>query len=150
MQSITARPDRRAVAFCNEIATEAGMIPRVYLDNVITSGRVTKDLESRVDPNAMESVDQIFQLHDEGRIQIVSSRQSHREQERTKNPQVRAALLAHRDAVPLVETDHRLLGFSHVDYGALGFTSSPMITDIIDEQLFAKLKAAGLSDGDAK
>ncbi len=31
-----------------------------------------------------------------------------------------------------------------------GFISNPLVTDIIDEQLFARLKAAGLKDADAR
>ena len=43
-----------------------------------------------------------------------------------------------------------MVGFHSRDLGRQGFISSPIISDIVDEDLFAKLIAAGLQDADAK
>ncbi len=72
------------------------------------------------------------------------------EQADTRDPVVRAVLIAHAHEVSVVPNDHRLLGFQSLDQGRYGFISSPMISDIVDEDLFAKLIAAGLKDADAK
>ena len=52
--------------------------------------------------------------------------------------------------VDVVSYDHRLLGFNTVDYGYRGFTASPLLTDIVDEALFAKLRILSLKDADAR
>jgi hypothetical protein len=49
-----------------------------------------------------------------------------------------------------VQPDHKLLGFNNVDMGQRGFISSPLITDIVDEDVYARLQAAGLKEIDAK
>lgn len=120
---------------------------RVYLDTVITSGRVIRDLQP---PEEMAAVEQIERFHAEGCIKIVTSKMSGIEQARTTNPVVRATLAEHANEVSVVPNDHRLLGFNTVDQGRYGFISSPLISDIVDEDLFAKLTAAGLRDADAK
>jgi len=51
-----------------------------------------------------------------------------------------------RDDLSVVASDHKLLGFSHL-YGPRGTMAvSPMVSDIVDEALFADLKAMGLRD----
>lgn len=120
---------------------------RVYLDNVAASGRVVGDLAP---PSEMEAMRQIEAADSAGKLKMVTSRESWREQERTKDPVKRATLEAARDEVSAVATDHALLGFSHLSgpYGTVAVT--PIITDIVDEALFADLKALGVSDSDAK
>lgn len=120
---------------------------RVYLDTVITSGRVSKDLQP---PAEMAAVEEIERFRAESCIKIVTSKMSGIEQARTTNPIVRAAFEEHAHEVSVVQNDHRLLGFNSVDQGRYGFISSPMVSDIVDEELFAKLIAAGLQDADAK
>jgi hypothetical protein len=61
---------------------------------------------------------------------------------------MRAAFVARRDEVSVVQADHRLLGFNHQDLGRYGFIASPIISDIVDDELFTNLKAAGLKDDD--
>src|SRR5712692_6943934 len=85
-----------------------------------------------------------------GTLEIVTSRESWREQERTRNTQTREELRASRDKTPVVSKDHRLLGFNSVDLGYRGFISSPLITDIVDEAMFLGLQAAGLKSADAR
>ncbi len=120
---------------------------RVYLDNVIASARIRGDLKN---PTEMEAVRQIERLHEENRIKRVTSRQSWREQERTQDATLRENLRERRDEVSVVQADHRLLGFSNLDYGNRGFISNPIVTDVVDDVLFDNLKAHGLQDGDAK
>ena len=119
---------------------------RVYLDNVAASGRVIGDL----DPAEMEALRRIERAHSDGILKMVTSRESWREQERTKDPIKRATLEAARGDVSVVASDHKLLGFSHL-YGPFGtLAATPMITDIVDEALFADLKGIGLDDSDAR
>jgi hypothetical protein len=120
---------------------------RVYLDNVAASGRVVEDL---VPAAEMEALRRIESAHSGGILKMVTSRESWREQERTKDPVKRATLEAARGKVSAVATDHVLLGFNHLTgpYGTIAVT--PIITDIVDEALFADLKGIGLRDSDAK
>jgi len=120
---------------------------RVYLDNVAASGRVVGDL---VPAAEMEALRRIESAHSAGILKMVTSRESWREQERTKDPVKRAKLEAARGEVSAVATDHVLLGFNHLEgrYGTIA--ASPIITDIVDEVLFADLKRTGLSASDAK
>jgi hypothetical protein len=120
---------------------------RVYLDNVIVCGRIIEDLDP---PEEMEAVRAIEKLHAEGRIKQVTSRHSWREQDRSTRPAMLAAFTARRDEVSVVQADHLLLGFNNQDLGRHGFISSPIISDIVDDELFADLKSAGLEDDDAK
>jgi hypothetical protein len=124
------------------------VIPRVYLDNVITSGWVLKDLKPTEE---MQAVERLYALHDAGVIKRVTSKMSGIEQARTTDLQKRAALAANANLVSVVQNDHRLLGFANLDYGARGFISYPLIDDIVDPALFDQLtKNAGLKDADAK
>jgi len=119
---------------------------RAYLDKVIVSGRIRTDLER----TEMVAVQELYQLADEGGLEIVTSRESWREQERTRDPIVRAALQEGRGDVPVLQHDHRVLGFSHLQDQYGGFIANPPVTDIVDKRLFAHLGAAGLKDADAR
>src|SRR5215468_5196539 len=98
----------------------------------------------------MTAVKVLEALDAEGKIQLVTSKESWREQERTPDPAVRAVFAARREEVPLVPNDHRLLGFNSVDDGWRGFISYPLISDIVDDALFAALQANRLKAGDAR
>jgi len=62
----------------------------------------------------------------------------------------RAELEAARGEMSAVATDHVLLGFSNLTgpYGTIAV--NPIVTDIVDEALFANLKSIGLRDPDAR
>jgi hypothetical protein len=119
---------------------------RIYYDTNITSGRVIRDLQPEEE---MEAVDALEELHAAGVLKRVSSKWFRIEQARTKDPSKRAALEARDDEMSCVQTDHRLLGFNHQDLGQLGFIASPIITDIVDEDVFDRVRAAGLAERDA-
>jgi hypothetical protein len=120
---------------------------KVYLDNVIASARVRDDLASREERSALK----LIQKHGNfEKLEIVTSRESWREQERTRNAEAREELRASRDKTPIVSHDHRLLGFNSVDLGYQGFISSPLITDIVDDAMFSGLQAVGLKSADAR
>ncbi len=114
---------------------------RVYLDNVAASGRILGDL---VPDTEMESLRRIEGADVAGHLEMVTSRQSWREQERTRDPVKRATLESARGEVSVVATDHTVLGFSG------GSTTTPLVTDIVDGHLFDDLKSIGLDDEDAK
>jgi hypothetical protein len=119
-------------------------VMRVYYDNNIASARVTGDLSA---PEQMAAVRTIERAHDAG---MITSKESWREQERTRDPSKRAYLKERRNEVSIVPNDHVLLGVHHQE-GRLGTVSvSPILSDIVDEPLFNALKTAGLKDADAR
>ena len=100
----------------------------------------------------MAALEQIERLHAEGRIKEESTSKMSRIEQAAHPRSCRAGgpSIARAHEVSVVPNDHRLLGFQSQDQGRQGFISSPMISDIVDEDLFAKLIAAGLKDADAK
>ena len=82
---------------------------RVYYDNVIASGRVTGDLWPESEMAALHEVEA---AHSSGLIKRVTSRESWREQERTKDSDRRLRLESARAEVSVVQTDHVLLGIT--------------------------------------
>jgi predicted nucleic acid-binding protein len=119
---------------------------KVYLDNMIVSGLVRRDLR----PVEMEATLALVEYERRGAIQIVTSRESWREQQRTKDPNVRDALRRAESDVPVVAYDHEVLGAMYMPDRYGGFISSPAITDIIDQPLFDDLKGFGVDDADAR
>jgi predicted nucleic acid-binding protein len=92
----------------------------------------------------MTAVQSLLNARDDGHLEIVTSRETHREQDRTKDPTVRAQLAESRGETPVVPNDHKLLGF-HNQMNHLGTVAvTPMLTEIVDEALFKNLPAAGL------
>jgi hypothetical protein len=79
---------------------------KVYLDNNVVSGRVRSDLAA----DELTAVRTIERAWANGQVEVVTSRETEREQNRTKNEQIRSALEQDRPNVPLVSEDHRLLG----------------------------------------
>ena len=120
---------------------------KVYLDNVIVSALVRDDLASSDEQRALKLLQEHLNF---GKLEIVTSRESWREQDRTRCEKTREELRSSRDKTPVVSGDHKLLGFNSVDLGYRGFISSPLITDIVDEAMFAELRAVGLKSGDAR
>jgi hypothetical protein len=120
---------------------------RVYYDNVIASGLVTRDIAP---DSERVAVDEIEAAHAAGQIKRVTSRESWREQERTRDDTRRSRLESARDLVSVVQADHRVLEFANID-GPFGtIAANPIVTDLVDEPLFADLKALGLKDADAR
>ena len=120
---------------------------KVYLDNVIASARVREDLALPEERRALKLVQEHPNF---GKLEIVTSRESWREQERTRCTQTREELRSSRDRTPVVSQDHRVLGSNSVDLGYRGFIASPLVTDIVDEAMFARLQSEGLKSGDAR
>lgn len=120
---------------------------KVYLDNVIASAVVRGDLAESHEMKALRSLQAPPYVD---KLEVVTSRESWREQERTRNPEAREELRNSRSSIGVVQDDHRVLGFSTIDYGYRGFIASPLVTDIVDESIFANLKALGLGNADAR
>lgn len=120
---------------------------RVYLDNVIASAWIRGDLGSPEQQTALRLIQEHMNFD---KLEIVTSRESWREQDRTRDAEVREQLRTSRERMAVVPKDHKLLGFNSVDLGYRGFISSPLITDIVDEATFASLQAIGLRDADAR
>jgi hypothetical protein len=120
---------------------------KVYFDNCIESGRVRTDLEP---PSEMVAVEALLKAEAEGKVEIVTSRETWREQDKAAIPAVRAQLAQARGEIPVVSNDHKLVGI-HNQMDRLGTVSTtPIISDIIDDALFKSLTAAGLEDADAR
>ncbi len=120
---------------------------KVYLDNVIASSLVRDDLASFEERSALKRVQEHPNLE---RLEVVTSRQSWREQDRTRSARTREQLRSSRERTAVVSWDHTVLGSNSIDLGYWGFISSPLVTDIVDEPMFARLQAEGLKDGDAR
>ena len=76
--------------------------------------------------------------------------ESWREQDRTRDATKHAKLVAARDEVSVVATDHIVLSSGNT--GDLRGTSvaQPFVSDVVDETLFNDLKTIGLRDADAR
>ena len=121
---------------------------KVYLDNVIVSGKVRGDLQP---PQEMAAVRALAKADEKGQIEIYTSRWSWEEQDRTRDHFVRVKLKESRGEIEIVANDHRVLGFWNDEHPRFGTVSTnPIVTEIVDERLFSDLKTAGISDGDAK
>jgi len=121
---------------------------RVYLDNVADSGRILGDLDPAAE---MEALRQIVEAGRTGVIELVTSRESWREQERTNDPVKLAKLEAARGDIATVARDHLVLGH-HSQMGMLGTTVvGPLATDIVDNALYTDLIAIlGLEAADER
>jgi predicted nucleic acid-binding protein len=120
---------------------------KAYFDNCIESGRVRADLQP---PGEMAAVQSLLKARDDGQLEIVTSRESWREQDRTKDPSTREQLVNARGDTPVVQSDHKLLGI-HNQMNHLGTVANcPILTEIVDEALFKSLTAAGLKVADAR
>jgi hypothetical protein len=120
---------------------------KVYLDNMIASGRIRDDLASPAERRALGLIQQHPKMI---KLEIVTSRESWREQDRTRDTETREELRASRAQTPVVTQDHRVLGFNTIDLGDRGLIASPLVTDVLDEAMFRQLKGHGLKDADAR
>ncbi|MBZ5499682.1 MAG: hypothetical protein LAP85_25055 [Acidobacteriia bacterium] len=120
---------------------------RVYYDNVIASGLVTEDV---VPDEEMTALREIEEGHRAGTIRRVTSRESWREQERTRDPARRSQLEAARDLVSVVQAGHRVLGFEVLDAPLGSISTDPIVSDIVDESIFADLTNLELRSADAR
>jgi predicted nucleic acid-binding protein len=120
---------------------------RVYYDNVIASGLITGDVVPEAEMAALCGIER---AHAAGTLKRVTSRESWREQERTRDAARRSQLEAARDLVSVVQADHRVVGFENV-LGPFGtIAANPIVSDVVDEPLFEDLKALGLRGSDAR
>jgi len=123
-------------------------VVKIYLDNVIVSGMSRGDLKP---PTEMDAVRQIEAADQRGESGIVTSSETRREQDRTRDLTVRAQFEQDREKVPLVPLDHVLL-ITRAVYDNQGnwCGNAPMLTEVVDKELFDALKSAGLEDADAR
>ena len=120
---------------------------RVYLDNVIVSGRVVKDLR----PNSeMLAVEKIERAHNEQRLKRVTSEEAWREQERTVDSSKRTAFFEARAEVSAMPSPAHMLPAIGKGPSSLSGVHIPLYIVVDDESLFDDLKAMGLKDADAR
>jgi len=95
-------------------------------------------------------LEEIEHAHSTGRIKRVTSRESWREQDRTKDATKQAKLAAARAEVSVVATDHVVMGFGNLSDQRGTTVVYPLVSDIVDEALFSDLKKIGVRDADAR
>jgi predicted nucleic acid-binding protein len=115
---------------------------KAYLDNNIVCGRVRSDLAE----TEMIALQKIDRSRTNGQVEIVTSRESWREQDRAKDKNLRSEFERDRPNVPIVADDHRLLGIRAQYDGDGWFANCPILTEVVDDTLLADFKAAGLKD----
>jgi hypothetical protein len=109
---------------------------KIYLDNCIVSGMSRSDLE----PTEMEAVRQLEAADERGKSETVTSRETWREQDRTRDTVVRSQLERDRQNIQLVRHDHLMLATRAV-YDNQGNLcgNAPMLTEIVDKELLSYL-----------
>jgi hypothetical protein len=120
---------------------------RVYFDNCIVSGEIRGDLAPASEQNA---VAELRRRELAGQISIHTSRESVREQERTRNPNTKRLLIEGTAAYPMVPRDHDLMGAQLCPDRSGSYISNRTITDIVDPGLFTAFRVLGLSQADAR
>lgn len=118
---------------------------RVYLDNNVASAITQRDGASI----ELVALDQLREWNQSGKIVLGSSRHTLREMERAP-ARYQDSLRAGLADVEVSANDHRVLGsFTQMDQFG-GCVCNPMVSDVIDEPLYADLIAFGLDADDAK
>jgi hypothetical protein len=120
---------------------------KIYFDNVIASGMIRGDLSPQEE---MKAVQQLELFSKRGVLEIVTSRESWREQEGTQILATRVRLEQARGSIPVVHDDLRLLGFQYQQDHLGGSVCNPLATDIIDKVLFDQLTTTGLEPADTR
>jgi hypothetical protein len=120
---------------------------KAYLDNVICSGLTRGDLEPVAE---MHAARELVAACERGELRLVTSVESWREQDRTRDTQLRDVLREGRDAVPRVPRDHVVLGLAQSTDLLGGRISYPLVTDVVDGPLLERLRAVGMGESDAK
>lgn len=120
---------------------------KVYLDNVIVSATIRRDLASPGEQAALTAIRKSPHVE---KLELVTSRESWREQDRAKDPQVRQVLRNDRPNTAVVANDHKVLGFNTQQDQYGGFITFPFVTDVVDEALLAELEELGLKGSDSR
>ena len=103
---------------------------KIYLDNMVVCKNIKPDLVLQDEQKALDK------LRKTPLLEIVTSRESWREQEKTRYQAIRDQYQQNRDKIPIVLDDHKVLDFSSQHDQSGGFITSPLVTDIVDEKIF--------------
>ena len=82
-------------------------------------------------------------------MEICTSRQSWKEQDRATNRHIRDSFREERDAIPVVPYDRELMGGALVPDLTGSFVQNRAQTEIIDSMLYTDLRRIGLDEGDS-
>lgn len=114
---------------------------KVYIDNDVASAIKKRDL-----PEPEQSaLDRVLELESQGVITTMFSAEHLREMERYKGPVDLKAGLEGREKV---ERDHEVLGSAETRDQFGGGASYPLVTDIVDQELFDRFESVGLERSD--
>ncbi len=118
---------------------------RVYLDNMCVSAITRHHLKG----DEQKALDFLRDWHNAGKIVLETSRQSPREMERAPK-KYQLELKKGLKGLSLATKDHEVVGFqTQIDqYG--GVISNPLVSDIVDKDLYGNLLGLGLKPDDAK
>jgi len=81
-----------------------------------------------------------------GVLEMVTSRVTLRETERTKDEQTRRDLKENVNNLTPVARDEKVLGFQTLQDQYGGFIGYPLVSDVQDEKIFSELFSLGLTD----
>jgi hypothetical protein len=118
---------------------------RVYFDNNVASAISKRDINQV----QMTAIDAILQMRNSGRIGIGTSNQTPREMEQAP-AQYQGSLKSGIADLDHANVDHRLVGFQCQGDQIGGYVCYPLISDVVDDTLYARLLAIGLKPNDAK
>jgi hypothetical protein len=120
--------------------------PRVCAYTVIDSGLKVLDLDP---PEEMDADRKIVRLHKEGKLKLVTTAMTRREQERTTDPDKREKLIA-EGRLSVVHPASDVIDFEYVFMpNNRGMIANPIVTDIVHRPVCDKLREVGLKDADA-
>jgi hypothetical protein len=118
---------------------------RICADNDVASAKQKRDLRSA----EMTALDRIFELHDQRKLVLEISMQSLREMERAPAKYQNELKMAVAK-IGTAKENSKLLGFATMSDQYGGFSTQPLVTDLVDEKLYASFGSMGLLEDDAK
>lgn len=118
----------------------------VYLDNNIVCGTKKQDIFPHEE---REALNLLLEHEKAGKIEMKVSRIAIQEIDRTRNKELREVLRRHYETFETVANEHKVKTFHNQSDQYGGFISYPIMTEILDEEVFFQLCQMGLERMDA-
>jgi hypothetical protein len=122
-------------------------LPKVYLDNCVVSNEARSNLQAH--PDEMAAVRAIYTAKDAGKIEIITSDQTTREQDRWFNEVGRKMLKEARSKLQMIDDHRQLAGHAVYDQHS-GSTAMVLGSSSLDQHLHNEFRGLRLSDDDAQ
>jgi hypothetical protein len=120
----------------------------IYCDTSTLLNNIKRHDEPKTQKE-LRALEQLLALRRAGKIHMVRSRVALRELERTCKTEQRMKLRADYEALDQIARDENVHGF-HSQFDQRGGGTYPLVSDVQDERLWAKLVTHGLSERDAQ